>query len=189
MFTGIVESTGRVLSRRPSLLRILPDASWGRAAVGESVAVDGVCLTVDRSERGELLFRLLPETARATTLGSLKPGIRVNLERSLRLGDRVGGHLLLGHVDGKGRILSRKRSGDALTLEIALPAAWAALLVPKAPVAVDGVSLTVGAAMKGRFSVHLVAHTLSATPLGAKKAGQEVNLEVDPVAKYLRAML
>ncbi len=152
--------------------------------------MDGVCLTVDRLEGKELQFRLLPETLRVTTLGSLKAGGRVNLERSLRVGGRVGGHLLLGHVDGRGRIVSRRRAGDSVTLEISLPVPLAALLVPKGPVAVDGVSLTLDSRIgRGRFSVHLVSHTLSATTLDGKKPGGAVNLELDPVAKYLRGML
>lgn len=190
MFTGIVETTGEVRSRRPDLLSVLPVRPLKEIAVGESVSVDGVCLTVDRVRKGEVAFRLLPETLRATTLGLLKPGRRVNLERSLRAGRRVGGHLLLGHVDGRGKILSRRREGNTLTLEISLPAGLAGLLVPKGPVAVDGVSLTLDPKLgRNRFSVHLIAHTLSATALGGKREGDRVNLEIDLVAKYLRGML
>ena len=158
--------------------------------MGESVAVDGVCLTVDRTAGKELQFRLLAETLRATTLGNIRTGGRVNLERSLRVGGRVGGHLLLGHVDGRGKIISCKRGGASRTLEVSLPVPLAALLVPKGPVAVDGVSLTLDSRIgRNRFSVHLVPHTLSATTLARKKPGDGVNLELDPVAKYLRGML
>lgn len=201
MFTGIIETTGGVLARQPGLLKIRPVRPLKGPAVGESIAVDGVCLTVDRIRGGDLEFRLLPETLRATTLGSLKPGHRVNLERALRAGSRVGGHLVLGHVDGRGRIASRERAGETVTLKISLPPALGALLAPKGPIAVDGVSLTIGAEVKTTvpgirripgtvcFSVHLVPHTLSATTLAAKKRGEEVNLEMDPVAKLLRGML
>lgn len=190
MFTGMIETTGEVLARKTGLLKVRPARPPKGFSLGESIAVEGVCLTVDRIRDGDLEFRLLPETVRATTLGSLKPGARVNLERSLRVGSRVGGHLVLGHVDGRGRISSRKRAGETVTLEISLPPALGALLVPKGPVAVDGVSLTIGTVGKtGCFSVHLIPHTLSATTLAAKKPGDEVNLEMDPVAKLLRGML
>lgn len=202
MFTGIVESTGTVTARTSSSLRVRPQGRFDRMKLGESIAVDGVCLTVGRIDGEELSFKLLPETLRATTLGSLKAGSRVNLERSLRVGDRVGGHLLLGHVDGKGRVSALKRESGSVTMQISLPAPLAGLLVPKGPVAVDGVSLTLGTnktktTVPGTrrvpgtacFEVYLVEHTLSATTLSGKKAGDPVNLELDPVAKYLRAML
>ena len=201
MFTGIIEAAGTVRARAGDRLNVRSQPRLKAVAVGESIAVDGVCLTVDRVNGGEMAFRLLPETLRATTLRSLKEGGRVNLERSLETGRRIGGHLLLGHVDGRGKILSRRRAGNTLTLTISLPAALAGLLVPKGPIAVDGISLTIGP--EGRttvpgtrgvpgtacFTVHLVPHTLSATALGGKRVGEEVNLEGDLVAKYLRGML
>jgi len=198
LFTGIVETTGEVLARKAGLLRLRPARPLKGPAAGESIAVNGVCLTLDRVMKGELEFRLLPETLRATTLGGLKPGRRVNLERSLRAGGRVGGHWVLGHVDGKGRVATRRQVKGTLTLEISLPPALGALLVPKGPVTVDGVSLTIDLPVPGtrrvpgtdvRFSVHLVRYTLSATTLAEKKPGDEVNLEMDPVAKILRGML
>ncbi len=190
MFTGIVETTGEIRSRGPALLTVRPRSLLKRIAIGESVAVNGVCLTVDRVEGKDLEFQLLPETLRATTLGILKPGGRVNLERSLRAGSRVGGHLVLGHVDGKGKVAVRRKVKDTVTLEISLPPSLGALLVPKGPITVDGVSLTVD--LPGpvtRFSVHLIRHTLSSTTLAGKRPGDEVNLEIDPVAKTLRGML
>ncbi len=198
MFTGIIEASGTVRVRSAGLLSLSAHPRLKGVAVGESIAVDGVCLTVDRVNGEEIAFRLLPETLRTTTLGSLKAGGRINLERSLEAGRRVGGHLLLGHVDGRGRIVSRQRARDTVTLGISLPAALASLLVPKGPIAVDGVSLTVDLPVPGtrkvpgtdvRFFVHLVQHTLSATTLDGKKQGEEVNLEMDLVAKYLRGML
>lgn len=198
MFTGIIETTGEVLAREMGLLKVRPACPPKGVCLGESIAVDGVCLTVDRIRGGDLEFRLLPETLRATTLGSLKPGGRVNLERSPRVGSRVGGHLVLGHVDGKGKVATRRKVKETVTLEISLPTALGALLVPKGPVAVDGVGLTVDLPVPGtrkvpgtdvRFSVHLIRHTLSATTLAGKRPGDEVNLEMDPVAKILRGML
>lgn len=190
MFTGIIEASGTVRSRSAGLLSLSSQPRLKGVAVGESIAVDGVCLTVDRVNGEEMRFRLLPETLRTTTLGLLKAGGRINLERSLEAGRWVGGHLLLGHVDGRGRIVSRQRARDSVTLGISLPAALASLLVPKGPIAVDGVSLTLDSKLeRNRFFVHLVAHTLSATALDGKKQGEEVNLEMDLVAKYLRGML
>lgn len=190
MFTGIVEAVGTVLSRTADRLAVAAGRSFGPAVVGESVCVDGVCLTVEGRQGAGILFRLLPETARVTTLGDLGKGSRVNLERALRAGSRLGGHLLLGHVDAQGTVRGRARAGRALTLEIQVPEGIASLLVPKGPIAVDGVSLTLDSRMeRGRIRVHLVSHTLKGTTLGEKAEGSRVNLEADLVAKYLRGML
>lgn len=190
MFTGIVEAVGTVLSRTADRLAVAPGRSLGPVALGESVCVDGVCLTVEGRRGARVLFRLLPETARVSTLGSLGKGARVNLERALRAGGQMGGHLLLGHVDARGTVTGRARAGPALSLEIRVPEGLAALLVPKGPIAVDGVSLTLdGRVERDRVRVHLVSHTLKSTTLGRKAEGSRVNLEVDLVAKYLRGML
>jgi riboflavin synthase alpha subunit len=201
MFTGIIETTGTVVARRGSVLAVKPAVRLRTVRRGESVAVDGVCLTAEGGGDGALSFRLLPETMRTSTLGKLRVGDRVNLEQALRVGDRLGGHLLLGHVDGRGRVESCERRRGSLTLRIGVPSRLAPFLVPKGPIAVDGVSLTLDPSVPGlgdtlvpgtpgfRIGVHLVAHTLQATTLGDKRAGQEVNLEVDLVAKYLRGML
>ena len=190
MFTGIVETVGVVSAREPGLLVIQPRRSLQGLAIGESVSVDGVCLTVDRLNGARIIFRLLPETMRLSTLGGVKVSDRVNLERSLRVGDRLGGHLLLGHVDGRGTVSARRKAGKALTLEIEIPKRMAALLVPKGPIAIDGVSLTLDSKIQSdRFKVHLISHTLSVATLGQKPVGATVNLELDLVAKYLRGML
>ena len=197
MFTGIIETVGTVSERRPGLLTIEPRRPLKGLEIGESISVDGVCLTLDRVKGFKITFRLLPETMRVTTLGGLRVGDGVNLEQSLRLGDRLGGHLLLGHVDGCGRISARHKSAQTFTLEIEIPKQIGAVLVPKGPIAVDGVSLTIGALVPGarkvtgtnKVQVHLIAHTLSATALGQKPIGGLVNLELDLVAKYLRGML
>lgn len=190
MFTGIVENVGTVLSRRPDRLAVAAGRSFGPVAVGESICVDGVCLTVHRSRGARLEFRLLPETLRVSTLGELREGSRVNLERALRVGGRLGGHLLLGHVDARGLVTARAPARGALTLEIRVPDGLASFLVPKGPIAVDGVSLTLDSRLeRDRIRVHLVSHTLKSTTLGGKAEGSRVNLEADPVAKYLRGML
>ena len=190
MFTGIVETQGIVAARADGKLVLTPRKALYRLAVGESVSVDGVCLTVDRLHGRQITFRLLPETVRISTLGHLKVGDRVNLERSLRVGDRLGGHLLLGHVDGQGKIFARFRKRNTFTLGIQTPAPLASCLVPKGPLGVDGVSLTLDPRMEpDRVWVHLIPHTSFVTTLGKKAIGSRVNLELDLIAKYLRGML
>ncbi len=190
MFTGIVETIGTVRARRKDEVVIEPENRLSNVRPGESILVDGVCLTVDRARAGALSFRLLPETVRVSTLGLLKPGARVNLERALRTGIRLGGHLLLGHVDGRGRILSRVEKSGSVTLEVQVPPGLVSGLVPKGPIAIDGVSLTLDPRIeRNRARVHLVSQTLARTTLGRKKKGDRVNLELDLIVKYLRGML
>ena len=189
MFTGVIEATGEILQALRGRLVLRPQRSLPEIKLGESVAVDGVCLTVESFSAKELTFRLLPETMRVSTLGGLKKGSVVNLERSLRLGDRLGGHLLWGHVDGRGIVEKRLQQKGAVTFEIRPPPDLAHFLVPKGPIGIDGVSLTLGAKIAhGRFQVHLVAHTLEMTTLGRKLQGSAVNLEMDPVVKCLHGM-
>jgi riboflavin synthase len=172
MFSGIVETTGRVTGRGAGGLVLAPKKPLAGLKVGESVAVDGVCLTLDSQKAGRLAFRLLPETCRVTTLGSLRAGALVNLERSLRLGARVSGHLMLGHVDAVGTLSGRRRRKGTLTLEIRIPRELSDCLVPKGPIGVDGVSLTLDAKIEaGRFRVHLIRHTLAVTTLSLKGLG------------------
>lgn len=193
MFTGIVQSIGRVTARDRSQLVVEPRPPFRSIRPGESISVDGVCLTVDHAVPGtaqRITFRLLPETVRVSTLGVLRPGQSVHLERAVRAGDRLGGHLLLGHVDGQGRVLRRSGGASAVTLEIRAAGALVSCLVPKGPIAVDGVSLTLDSQIgRDRFRVHLVSRTLRQTHLGLKKTGDPVNLETDWVVKYLRGML
>ena len=190
MFTGIIETLGTVAACSRGALRIRPDRSLKGLSVGESVSIDGVCLTLDKKNGDGITFRLLPETVRATTLGALRPGNRVNLERALRVRDRLGGHLLLGHVDGQGKIVGRTRQKKFVTLRLQVPAAIAACLVPKGPIGIDGVSLTLDPKIsRGRIGVHLIPHTAQATGLAGKPLGARVNIELDLIAKYLRGML
>ncbi len=190
MFTGIIQTLGTIVTRGPARLVVRPRSSFTGLSVGESVAVDGVCLTVERVKDREISFGLLPETMRVTTLGALTAGSPVNLERALRVGDRLGGHLLLGHVDGVGTILGRSRSGKTVTLQIRVPRQMTDALVPKGPIAVDGVSLTLDPAIEAdKIRVHLIPVTLSATSLGKKPVGGRVNIELDLIVKYLRGML
>ncbi|ADU51529.1 3,4-dihydroxy-2-butanone 4-phosphate synthase [Thermaerobacter marianensis DSM 12885] len=187
MFTGIVAGTGRCLSVRrvPSGVELEVEASFlGDVHPGDSVAVNGVCLTVTAAADGRLTFTAVPETLRVTTLGDLRPGDAVNLEPALRWGQPVGGHLVQGHVDGTGTVRAVTRHGSEVRMEVEAPAALVPFLVPKGSVAVDGVSLTVVSVDGNRFTVALIPHTLQHTTLGRRRAGDRVNLEVDGLARY-----
>jgi riboflavin synthase len=206
MFTGIIEATGTVsaLERREDGARLVVTTALdvGGLPLGASIAVDGVCLTVvDRAAGGpESRFAadLGPETLACTTLGALRPGARVHLERPLRLGDALGGHLVSGHVDGVGTVVARREVGDALELEIRAPAGVAGTLVPKGSITVAGASLTINycgtlggshtpddSAGAVVFGVTLIPHTLAVTTLGALAVGAAVNVEGDLIAKHV----
>jgi riboflavin synthase len=192
MFTGIIEATGTVkaLDRREGGVRVSIATELDVAALplGASIAVDGVCLTVvDRAPGRPQSFSadLGPETLACTTLGALAPGARVHLERPLRLGDALGGHLVSGHVDGVGLVTSRREVGSALELEIRAPASVVPTLVPKGSITVAGASLTINAVAGDRFAVTLIPHTLAVTGLGALAVGASVNLEGDLIAKHV----
>ncbi|MCI0455942.1 MAG: riboflavin synthase [Gemmataceae bacterium] len=189
MFTGLVEALGVVSRLDPDgegrLLHISEPVIAPQLSLGESVATNGTCLTVVGVEGDTFRFQAGPETLSRTNLGELQPGDRVNLERSLRLGDRLGGHLVQGHVDGLGRIARRSRQGDWEEVWFSCPAELAAQMVSKGSVAVDGVSLTVVDVTSDGFSVALIPHTLAVTTLGFKEAGSTVNLEIDLFAKYV----
>jgi riboflavin synthase len=194
MFTGIVEALGWVDAVRGThggrrLTVTVPDEPAWRLSLGESVAVSGVCLTVVDSAPGALGFDLAEETLRVTTLGGLGPGDPVNLERPLRLDGRLGGHLVLGHVDGVGRVLGVRPEGDGTRVDVEVPARLRPLLIPKGSVAVDGVSLTVAALEDDAFAVALIPHTLAVTTLGQRRGGDPVNLEMDVIGKYVRGFL
>lgn len=193
MFTGLVEALGTVRSA-------LPDGAGGSTlniamlfakelALGESVAINGCCLTVVERDDETARFQAGPETLTKTNLGELKPGDRVNLERSLRIGDRFGGHLVTGHIDGIGTIATREASGDWQTLGFTSPLELLRQMVPKGSVAVDGVSLTLVEVRSDRFSVMLIPHTLDMTTLGLKPIGGKVNLETDIIGKHVAQWL
>ncbi len=193
MFTGIVEEIGRVLEVRPRAesRELVLAAAWPVTALGlgDSLAVDGVCLTLTRLEPGRLAADVGPETMARTNLGRLRPGARVHLERALALGARLGGHLVLGHVDGLGEVVGRRARGESLELEVAAPPEVRPYLVPKGSVAIDGVSLTLNEPQGGRFRVTLVPHTLACTTLGERRPGDPLNLEADILGKYVRHFL
>ncbi len=193
MFTGIVEERGRVRAARPgpSGRRVVIDCRTVAedATPGSSVAVNGVCLTVvDRDETG-LAFDLATETREGSTLGELGPGDAVNLERPVTLASRLGGHLVQGHVDGIGRVESVERTQGSGSMTVRLPDGLGRYVVEKGSISVDGVSLTVATLNGSRFTVALVPHTLALTTLGELREGDEVNIEVDVVSKYVEKLV
>lgn len=190
MFTGIVEAVGRVAAVEPrgALVRFAieaPAVAEG-ARIGDSVAVNGACLTVVEAGAGRLTFEVVRETLARTSLAGLRAGSRVNLERALRADARLDGHLVQGHVDTTGRVERLERTGDDVRLFVACDPAFADLLVEKGSVAIDGVSLTVVGVRPGGFDVALIPHTLAATTLGERAPGDPVNLEADVLGKYVR---
>ena len=193
MFSGIVEDLGTVVGREVHAgvraLRVAAGFDDPAMSLGDSIAVSGVCLTVVARSGREMSFELLEETCRRSTLGALQVGDRVNLERSLQVGARVSGHFVFGHVDCRVPLLARERDGSSERLCFALPADLRWALVPKGSVALSGVSLTVGEVLKDAFTVYLIPHTSNATTLGTLGVGQEVNLEIDMLARYARAAL
>jgi riboflavin synthase len=192
MFTGLVESLGTVSRAEDTGAgrRIAVRDSMGRElAIGESVAVNGACLTVVGVDGDEFAFDVGPETLLRTNLGAMATGDGVNLERSLRAGDRLGGHFVQGHVDAVGIIEARLRQGDWEDIWFRCPGELTRLMVPKGSIAVDGVSLTLVKVEPERFSVMLIPHTQSATTLGSKKVGDPVNLEADMLAKHVAKLL
>lgn len=192
MFTGLVESLGcvvRSIETGAGRRLTVRDAIGPALVLGESVAVNGACLTVVDHRNDEFDFEVGPETLLKTNLGSLVVGDRVNLERSLRVGDRLGGHFVQGHVDAVGVIDCRERNGDWEDVWFRCPASLTSLMVPKGSIAVDGVSLTLVNVEAERFSVMLIPHTQHVTTLGFKVAGGRVNLEADMLAKHVAKLL
>lgn len=190
MFTGIIQKVGRVseLQEREGGKRLWLSASpWERPYdAGESIAVNGVCLTLADRREGELGFDVLEETLRKTNLGSLNAGSCVNLERALRYGDALGGHLVSGHVDACGEVRSIQAAGPDRRVEITAPATVLPNLVPQGSIACDGISLTVAELFDDAFAVHLIPTTLSETSWGNMEVGDRINLEGDLVCKIVR---
>jgi riboflavin synthase len=193
MFTGLVEACGRVAAviPEPPGVRLVVDAGAVAegARLGDSVCVSGCCLSVVRIAGDTLEFQAGPETLARTTFAGLNAGAPVNLERSLRLHDRLGGHLVTGHVDGMGRLATREPEGDWITCRFTAPPALLAQMASKGSVAIDGVSLTVVDVTSDDFSVALIPHTLAVTTLGSLAVGDAVNLETDLVFKYVARFL
>ena len=193
MFTGLVELLGAIVALRPEPPGVRLVIAAGPLAegtkIGDSVAINGCCLTVVAVAGQQLEFQAGAETLSRTNLGRLRPNDAVNLERSLALGDRLGGHLVTGHIDGLGALVERADEGDWSTCWFRAPAPLMKQIAAKGSIAVDGVSLTVVAAGDDEFSVALVPHTLAATTLGRLAVGDTVNLETDVLAKYVERQL
>jgi len=197
MFTGIVEALGVVesiqrieLNQAPVVrLVVVTDLPVEAMPIDASIAVDGVCLTIVERAVGHFAADLGPETLALTTLGALESGSRVHLERPLKVGDPLGGHMVLGHVDIMGTVVSRRAVGAALELEISTPADVARFLAAKGSIAVDGVSLTINTVVGEVFSVMLIPHTLEATKLGDRQVGDTVTLEADMIVKHIDRLM
>ena len=194
MFTGLVEAVGRVVSvegrQGGSLLSVERPALFADVRPADSVAVSGVCLTaVSSADRQRLEFDVSPETLSRSTLGRLRPGDRVNLERAMAADGRFGGHIVAGHVDATTRLEKVHRTGDFWTYTFALDAAWARYVVEKGSVALDGISLTVASLAERSFDAAVIPWTAERTTLGDRRAGDPVNVEVDILGKYVERLL
>ena len=187
MFTGIIEEVGRLaaVTRGEQATEVRIATTLDPGPVGASLAVEGVCLTVTAVGRGQVSVTVGPETLARSTLGALRVGDPVNLERPLRLQDRLGGHLVAGHVDGVGEIVRVRAVGPAREVTVRAPAEVLRYVVTKGSIAVDGISLTINQVDAASFAVTLIPHTIGATTLGRKDAGARVNLEADLIGKYV----
>jgi riboflavin synthase len=192
MFTGLIEALGTVrrVERVGDGAELFVEAPFAMdTSIGESIAVNGACLTVVSRDETALRFQAGFETLARTDLGELKSGNRVNLERALQFGDRLGGHLVSGHVDAVGRIAKRETHGEFELIWFSCPPEWTRQMISKGSIAIDGISLTLVDVTADRFSVMLIPHTLAVTTLGLKHAGDPVNLETDLLAKYVQKQL
>ena len=192
MFTGIVEEKGTVREAsggRSGLLRVNASLVLEGAKVGDSIMVSGACLTVVDLKQDNVAFEVTPETLNSTVIGGLRAGSAVNLERAMRIGDRLGGHLVNGHVDAVGTVTALRREENSVVLRIEMPPEVSRYVVTKGSVAVDGISLTVVEARERWFSVSVIPLTLEVTNLAEAGPGTKVNLEVDVVAKYVESLL
>ncbi len=193
MFTGIVEGLGTIESARRTakglVIQVRPDFPLDDPQEGESIAVNGVCLTATTISASGFTADVSPETLGRTTLGALKPGDRVNLERALRLSDRLGGHIVSGHIDGVGDILERKELTDFILFKVSIPQGLSRYFIEKGSVAVDGISLTVNSCDDTSFSLAIIPHTAKLTTLSFRMPGDKVNIEVDIIGKYIEKLL
>jgi riboflavin synthase len=192
MFTGIITDVGHVVSvRQGGSTRFEIATAWQVDGIdlGASIACSGACLTVVERGNGRFAVEVSAETLSKTTLGDWAAGTPINLERALKLGDELGGHMVAGHVDGTATLLERRPDGDSIRLVFAAPAGFARYVAPKGSITLDGVSLTVNEVDGERFGVNVIPHTLTATTLGNRVAGDRVNFEVDLLARYVARLL
>lgn len=193
MFTGLVEGAGaliRIDRHGPDAgLVIRAEFETGGLVLGESIAVDGVCLTVVSFQGNQFVADVSAETLSRTTLGDKKPGSRLNLERAMRLGDRFGGHIVSGHIDGLGILRDRRREGRSWRLFFEIPAHLSRYTIEKGSIAINGISLTINGCGNGSFDVNIVPHTAAATTVTDLRVGERVNIEVDVIGKYVERLL
>jgi len=193
MFTGIIEGLGAIAGIRPAgsgkRLTVESDFDLAGTKVGDSIAVSGACLTAVQLAGRRFEVDVSPETLARSTLGAARVGERVNLERALRLSDRIDGHLVSGHIDGTGAIDGRETEGNAVVIAVAVPAALTRCMIVKGSVAVDGISLTINTLEPGRFTVSIIPHTAGLTTIGFKRPGAPVNIETDMIGKYVEKFL
>jgi riboflavin synthase len=193
MFTGLIEDVGTIgdlrLQQKSAVLTVKTKLPVRSMARGASVAVNGACLTVVKKGLRSFTVDVSPETLQRTSLETLTVGSMVNLERPMRLADRLGGHLVTGHVDGVGAVAAIEKQGEFTIITFEVPAPLGALLVPKGSVAVDGISLTVNVCRKQRFSVAIIPFTLRHTNLRAREVGDKVNIETDLIGKYVQSFM
>lgn len=189
MFTGIIEGMGTVVDIRTSstgtVLAVVSDFSLAETRLGDSISVNGVCLTVVRMEGRRFEADVSPETLARTTFRKAKAGERVNLERALRFSDRLDGHLVAGHVDGTGQIAQRRQEANAWIVDVKVAPSLLRYMIEKGSVAVDGISLTINRCETDRFQVSVIPHTAKMTTIGVKKVGDEVHIETDLIGKYV----
>lgn len=187
MFTGIIERTGKIekIERSAEGATFVIQGADSEMRIGESIAVNGTCVTVVKCSKDNFSVELSPETLEKTTFKRIAVGARVNLEKPLRLNDRLGGHLVSGHVDGVGQLIGKREEGNSVVMEFSIPPEFAKYLIAKGSVAIDGISLTVVEVHGNQFTVAVIPHTLEVTILQDKKIGEDVNLEFDLVAKYI----
>ncbi len=193
MFTGIIESFGTIREIRTSgegrILRISCDLDLSETGIGDSIAVNGACLTAVSLDSDGFSVDMAPETVERTTFKYLKKGSRVNIERALRLSDRIDGHLVSGHIDGTGTISSMVKKSNAVIISVDVPRELGMEMIEKGSVAVDGISLTVNRCSDTHFEVSIIPHTAQITTIGIKKAGDLVNIETDMLGKYVKKIL
>jgi riboflavin synthase len=193
MFTGIIQGLGTLFEKRPAgggmIFGLEADFDLTDPEEGESIAVNGACLTARNIKGNRFYVDVSPESLRRTVLGTLQAGSRVNLERALRLSDRLGGHLVSGHVDAQGQVKERRSAGDFTLFTFTLDSALTRYVVEKGSITINGVSLTVNSCDRDRFSVSIIPHTLAVTSLGHLREGDQVNIEVDIIGKYVEKLL
>ena len=190
MFTGLIEDVGRVaslvLQKQSAVLTVESSLASGGIPLGASIAVNGACLTVVEKDKRTVAFDVSPETLERTSLATIQPGTLLNLERSMRLKDRLGGHLVTGHIDGIGIVQSVQRKGEFTFFSFRIAQSLGSLLVSKGSIAVDGISLTVNRCTAREFSVAIIPFTLQNTNLRGRRVGDKVNIETDLIGKYVR---